>query len=165
MSGTGNWTQTWSPISVIAKNTTVVVVAMIKLIMTMMMIMRLWHMCLLTAGILSSSIDGIKGQLLESSSRMILSRSRYSWHMTEPSLSSLANFSFASISKQYNILQPQHYQSALSLFIHSFIHTSTSRFRWCNVKMTARTPNNVKRKDGIHHRTKTVCHVRWMLSG
>jgi len=64
-------------------------------------------MHLLTAGILSSSIDGMNGQLLESSRRMILSRSRYSWHTTEPSQSSLANFSFASINKQYNILQTQ----------------------------------------------------------
>jgi len=32
-------------------------------------------------------------------------------------------------------------------FIHSFIHSSKNWFRWSNVNMTARTPNNVKRKD------------------
>ena len=45
------------------------------------------------------------------------------------------------------------------LFVHSFIHPSKNWFRWPNV-MTAKTPSNVKRKDGnSRHRTKTVLFV------
>jgi len=33
--------------------------------------------------------------------------------------------------------------------VYSFSHSSKNSFRWRNVTMIARTPNNVKRKDGI----------------
>jgi len=33
--------------------------------------------------------------------------------------------------------------------IHSFIHSSKNLFRWRNVKMIAKTPNNIKQKDEI----------------
>ena len=57
-------------------------------------------------------------------------------------------------------------QTHEAVFIHSFIHSFFKELIWRNVKMTARTPKQrqTKRRNS-RHRTKTVCHVRWNLSG